>query len=141
MPSIITLNVVDGSLPEEQFAFAEPARVLVGRSNACDVRLPSDPMHWDVSRRHCLIAALGPCVTIRDVGSRNGTYVNGQKIGQRASFLPAEEARDAFSPPHRLCDGDRIRIGQTTFQVEVYQDAAAVEAGTNAPAGEPALVG
>jgi predicted component of type VI protein secretion system len=50
-------------------------------------------------------------------------------------------ARDAFSPPHRLCDGDRIRIGQTTFQVEVYQDAAAVEAGTNAPAGEPALVG
>ena len=60
MPYIITLNAVDGSLKGEPFAFSAPARILVGRSNACDVRLPSDPLHWDISRRHCLIAALGP---------------------------------------------------------------------------------
>jgi eukaryotic-like serine/threonine-protein kinase len=137
--SSITLNVVDGALKGRRFAFSERAELLVGRSEACDVRLPNDALHWDVSRRHCLIAASGPDVTIRDLGSRNGTYLNGIKIGQRAFSLQAAQDRDAGFPPHRLREGDRIQVGQTVFQVEATQDLLAVRA--DAPAGEPATAG
>lgn len=141
MSHTITLNVIDGALKGERFSFSGSSRILVGRSSACEVRLPNDPLHWDVSRRHCLITTRGRRVTIRDLGSRNGTYVNGRKIGQRAPWVSAEGAGDWVPPPHRLRDGDQIRVGETAFQVEVYRDAAKTEARREALDCEPALVG
>ncbi|KYC36281.1 hypothetical protein WA1_52005 [Scytonema hofmannii PCC 7110] len=35
------------------------------------------------SRYHCLLDINPPDIRVRDFGSRNGTYVNGKKIGQR----------------------------------------------------------
>jgi serine/threonine-protein kinase len=133
--SSITLNVVDGLLKGQHFSFSEPNQILVGRANACDLRLPNDPLHWDASRLHCVIVVNGPHATIRDLGSRNGTFVNCVKIGQRVSFLGADEA-DTISPPHRLDDGDQIQVGHTVFEVEMHQDAQEVEALER----EPALV-
>ncbi len=142
MPYTITLNVIDGALKGERFSFSGPSRFLVVRSSACEVRLPNDPLHWDVSRRHCLITTRGRRVTIRDLGSRNGTYVNGRKIGQRAPWVSAEGAGDWVPPPHRLRDGDQIRVVRNGLSgAEVYRDAAKTEARREALDCEPALVG
>lgn len=48
----------------------------VGRSPNCDIVLPST----DVSRIHCRIAVTREYIVVMDMGSRNGTYINGKQI-------------------------------------------------------------
>ncbi len=64
--------------------------VELGRDAACAVRLPSD----DVSRRHARIAADAEGHLVVDLGSTNGTWVNGRRVEL-----------------HRLRAGDRLRVG------------------------------
>jgi pSer/pThr/pTyr-binding forkhead associated (FHA) protein len=71
------------------------ANVTVGRSDACDVALP-----WDVqvSRVHAELVRVGGDWAIEDGGlSRNGSYVNGERLVDR----------------RRLADGDTLRFGAT----------------------------
>jgi pSer/pThr/pTyr-binding forkhead associated (FHA) protein len=80
--------------------FASPGderNCTLGRRPELDVAIAWDP---EVSGLHAELQGLGGEWTIVDDGlSRNGTYVNGQRLGGR----------------QRLRDGDRIRIGQTTL--------------------------
>src|ERR1700733_2348709 len=55
----------------------QPSRVLVGTSMACEFRL-NDPQ---VSRRHTAIDLDERCLRVVDLGSTNGTYANGVRIG------------------------------------------------------------
>jgi eukaryotic-like serine/threonine-protein kinase len=141
MNSTVVLEVVEGSMKGERFLFRETAGVLVGRSRMCDIQLPDDPLHWDVSRKHCLIDVSPPRPAIRDVGSRNGTYVNGISIGQRAACLRADDALARPSPPLRLCDGDLIRVGGTVFRVDLHALADEAENATEPLHGDPVLAG
>jgi pSer/pThr/pTyr-binding forkhead associated (FHA) protein len=68
--------------------------VVVGRSHACDLTLASA----DASRRHAEIVAAGEGFAVRDLGSTNGTFVNGERIEE-----------------HALRPGDRIQIGASTI--------------------------
>ena len=72
---------------------------LVGRDAACPIRLATA----DVSRRHCkLTVTAGPAgevLTVEDLGSRNGTTVNGA----------------AIAGPTVLNAGDTLRIGPVQF--------------------------
>lgn len=63
----------------------------VGRDKECDVFVP----HASVSRRHADLHRIGPIFILRDVGSRNGTYVNGRKI-QQARVDRGDEIRFAL---------------------------------------------
>jgi pSer/pThr/pTyr-binding forkhead associated (FHA) protein len=56
---------------------------LVGRTDDCDIRLD----HKSVSKQHCVLVRTEGLVLIRDLGSTNGTRVNGQRI-RRAALLP-----------------------------------------------------
>ena len=54
-------------------------KLLIGRSEECDVR----PLSDEVSRRHCVVT-VGPAdAWIEDLKSRNGTFVNGDRIEGR----------------------------------------------------------
>lgn len=118
--STVTLTVGPGETDERRYEFGERTTRVLGRSRDCDPRLPDDNQHTTVSRHHCLIDINPPDVRIRDFGSRNGTFVNGEKIGQREPGQSPEEAADATSPPERdLRDGDEIRIGTTVVRVSV----------------------
>jgi len=75
---------------------------MVGRSPDADVHV-DDP--W-ASRRHCLIEQVDGALLIRDVGSRHGTFVNGESV-QSALLLP----------------GDRLTIGASSFEVS-YRSSA-----------------
>jgi serine/threonine protein kinase len=72
--------------------------IVAGRDEHCELRI-SDPK---ASRAHCRFTIDPPHVSVRDLGSRNGTRVNGVVVEER-----------------ELADGDEVRIGSTTLRITV----------------------
>jgi pSer/pThr/pTyr-binding forkhead associated (FHA) protein len=87
------------------------AGITLGRDD-CDIVL-SDP---EVSRRHAAVAESPDGFTIEDLGSTNGTWVNGERIDR----------------PAPLRAGDEVRFGNTVWHVR---------AGVAAPDGRVTLAG
>lgn len=58
---------------------------LVGRESSCDITLD----HKSVSKLHCVLVRTEGLVLVRDLGSTNGTRVNGQRV-RRAALLPKD---------------------------------------------------
>jgi pSer/pThr/pTyr-binding forkhead associated (FHA) protein len=85
----------------------KPPVAIIGRSHGNTVRIPSA----DVSRRHCRLLMQDGVVTIEDLDSVNGTFVNGRRI------------RD----PEVMRPGDSLEVGPVTFIVE-YELTAEVQA-------------
>lgn len=56
---------------------------LIGRNEDCDVRID----HKSVSKLHCVLVKTDGLIMLRDLGSTNGTRVNGQRV-RRAALLP-----------------------------------------------------
>jgi hypothetical protein len=54
----------------------DKAIVVVGRLATCDTRLESSR----VSRRHCCMTPVGAELEIKDLGSTNGTWINGRRV-------------------------------------------------------------
>src|SRR3990172_12134138 len=89
----------------------------IGRSKECTLRAGSEA----ISRRHCILARTDAGFTVRDLGSRNGTYVNGQKIEQETE----------------LHDGDELSVGPLRFRVSAEQTAKPAEATGAEAAAKP----
>src|SRR3954465_7580508 len=75
-------------VPLEGGAHIEIAKdlVLVGRKEDCDVRLD----HKSISKLHCVLVKTDGLLLLRDLGSTNGTRVNGQRV-RRAALLPDDQ--------------------------------------------------
>lgn len=95
----ITLRVLAGPHQGRAFTFDQHDTFLIGRSEQAHLYLPEDKFF---SRHHCLLEIAPPRCFLRDLGSTNGTYVNGRKV------------QEAY-----LNNGDRIQGGQTVLGVEV----------------------
>src|SRR5262245_54515917 len=80
MSNIVILRATAGDLRGQQFAFEGPSYCTLGRSRSCTLRLPGDAT---VSRQHCLLEVDSERAWVQDLGSLNGTFINGEKIGQR----------------------------------------------------------
>jgi eukaryotic-like serine/threonine-protein kinase len=130
----VTLTLVEGQLEPAEYVFGERTTCILGRGGDCSPRLPDDEYHRIVSRHHCLLDINPPDIRIRDFGSRNGTYVNDAKIGQREASQTPEEAAALSFPEHDLADGDEIRLGKTVFRVGVKDAAPAGKGGTQVAA-------
>src|SRR5436190_20319427 len=59
---------------------------LVGRKESCDLRID----HKSVSKMHCVIVKTDGLLLVRDLGSTNGTRVNGTRV-RRAALLPNDQ--------------------------------------------------
>lgn len=121
MNTTLILKATAGDLQGQQYRFSNPSYCVMGRSRSCTLRLPGDAT---VSRQHCLVELDSEGVWIQDLGSLNGTFVNGEKIGQR------ETPRDGDATmiqPGRQClrDGDLLRICNNVFAVKVVEESAA----------------
>lgn len=122
MSASIQLRITEGSAKGKVFDFAAHDTFLLGRHPDCHVHLPDDSF---VSRHHFILEVCPPQACVRDLGSRNGTYVNGRKIGGRKEGeSPEEGARRAY-PEVTLKHGDRIQVGDTALEVAVKQSAPA----------------
>ncbi len=108
----LILRGLTGELSGQEHAFPGPTQVILGRSHCCTLRLPGDAT---VSRRHCLIELDGHGAWVQELGSLNGTFLNGEMIGQGGN---AGGGSTWIQPPrHALRDGDELRIGNSRFAV------------------------
>jgi diguanylate cyclase (GGDEF)-like protein len=94
------LVVLQGTNVGEMHKIEGP-ELIIGRAASATVRLNDD----GISRRHCRVITVGGQVIIEDLGSANGTLVNGEMIQH-----------------HALKEGDKIRLGATTTLKFTYQD-------------------
>ena len=83
----------------------EKAIVLIGRQSDCDVSLTKSRK---ISRKHCCIAQVNDSLIIRDLGSTNGIFLNGNRIAKEAL----------------LTLGDEITIGDIQFTLRNELPAA-----------------
>lgn len=119
MSARIKVTIRDRLLPERELVFSNRTICTVGRAQDCYVQLPSDLLHRGISRHHCLLDINPPSVLVRDLGSRNGTYVNGRKIGQRSPDIVPETAAVADLPEYALFPGDTVQLGDVSLEVTV----------------------
>ena len=131
MPAKVILTITRGPLAGQTFAFEEHTTRLLGRGEDCDPRLPDDQDHRLISRHHCLLEINPPAIRVRDFGSRNGTFVNGKKIGQRRPDQRPEEVDHSHFPEVDLQDGDTLALTQnhTVFQVQIVSPRCCTDCG------------
>ncbi|MCB9592933.1 MAG: DUF4388 domain-containing protein [Sandaracinaceae bacterium] len=113
------LRFISGKYQGGEFPLPASKELVVGRSSELDMVLVEDM----VSRRHAKITVTGDQIFIQDLGSTNGTFVNGEKI-KRA----------------RLQEGDRILIGTSIIKL-VAADASAGGSATAGPNLEDVAAG
>src|SRR6516165_8297065 len=84
----------------QEFVSLDEPRLSIGKSREADVVVPDDDA---VSRLHLVLERIGPAWCVRDLGSRNGTFLNGERLfGERV-----------------IHDGDEITLGRTRI---IYRD-------------------
>src|SRR5262245_23951892 len=81
-----------------------PGTYVVGREPNCQIRIAKRA----VSRRHCVLTVGLESASVRDLGSRSGTYLNARLV--------------ADAQPLR--DGDRLAVCGVTLRVRVLSDSA-----------------
>jgi len=81
-------------------------KCLIGRGEECQVRPQLDA----ISRKHCLITVRENEVVVRDLKSRNGTFVNNEAVKTDADTI--------------ILNGDILRVGPIEFEVSVDQARA-----------------
>lgn len=80
------LRGVSGAVFSKVFPVAGP--VVIGRAAECDISVPADEM----SRRHALIKPTPDGLSVEDLGSSNGTYINNKRV-QQGFLHPGDELR------------------------------------------------
>ncbi len=116
------LRIDSGMLHGEEYIIHKPVTVI-GRHETCDVVVNDS----QVSRRHCQISWDGVYCTLEDLGSTNGTTVNGQRLTAAYVLRPGDKVQVAnvsfqFSDPQATLVGYRwpqLKIDRAARRVTV----------------------
>lgn len=100
------LRFISGKYQGGEFPLPETGEIVIGRSSELDMVLVEDM----VSRRHAKITVTNGQIFIQDLGSTNGSFVNGEKIKRS-----------------RLTEGDRILIGTSIIKVIATESAQSLD--------------
>ena len=95
------LIVLAGASVGEMYKITAESTVI-GRGQQADIQVIDE----GISRRHAEIKHEGESIFIRDLGSTNGTYCNGERINE-----------------YQLSDGDKIQVGSTTILKFTFHDS------------------
>jgi predicted component of type VI protein secretion system len=63
------------------------SEIIIGRRPSCDIRLDFE----NISGKHCMLRMLNGVWNVKDLGSTNGTTVNGARLATEQSVMPDEE--------------------------------------------------
>jgi two-component system, cell cycle response regulator len=96
------LIVLAGSAVGEMYKISKD-QTVIGRGSQADIQVIDE----GISRRHAAIQLDGERVVVLDLGSTNGTYLNGEKVDNA----------------HGLRDGDKIQVGSTTILKFTFHDS------------------
>lgn len=100
----LALRFISGKYQGGEFPLPESGEIVIGRSSELDMVLVEDM----VSRRHAKISVEDGDIFLEDLGSTNGSFVNGEKITRT-----------------KLEEGDRILIGTSIIKVVTSDGTAA----------------
>jgi len=95
------LIVLAGSAVGEMYKITKD-ETTIGRGSQADIQVIDE----GISRRHASIRLSGETVVVADLGSTNGTFLNGEKV-----------------TTHALRDGDKIQVGSTTILKFTFHDS------------------
>ena len=109
----VSLRVIAGPHRGRVFTFEQHETFLIGRSESAHFCLPEDRYF---SRHHCILEIAPPQCFLRDLGSTNGTFVNGQRV--ESVYLK---------------NGDKIQGGETILEVEVTSETRIAEQSYSSP--------
>ena len=102
----LALRFISGKYQGGEFPLPDSGEIVIGRSSELDMVLVEDM----VSRRHAKISVEDGDIYLEDLGSTNGSFVNGEKISRT-----------------KLAEGDRILIGTSIIKVVASDGAASVQ--------------
>lgn len=103
----VVLAILDHFAPQPRQVLVSRLPAVLGRGQECEIHI-DDP--W-MSRFHCMLSENEGRVMIRDMGSRNGVFVNGLRTSETVLF-----------------SGDQLTLGLTKVSVQ-YERAPASESG------------
>jgi diguanylate cyclase (GGDEF)-like protein len=95
------LIVLAGASVGEMYKIAKE-KTVIGRGNQADIHVVDD----GISRRHAEIVHDAHGIYVRDLGSTNGTFCNGERVSEQ-----------------QLKDGDKIQVGSTTILKFTFHDS------------------
>ena len=101
----IQLIIADGNRKGQVIPVNVPS-FMIGRAEGCNLRSRSP----NVSRHHCTLLTNNGMVTVQDLGSESGTFVNGDKVSSQ-----------------ELKDGDRLVVGTHMFVMSLQAGMASTE--------------
>src|SRR5262245_41337162 len=99
----LALRFISGKYQGGEYPLGTQAEIVIGRASELDMVLVEDM----VSRRHARIACTDTQILLEDLGSTNGTFVNGEKISRTT-----------------LKEGDRVLIGTSILKVVALDPSA-----------------
>lgn len=77
---------------------------LIGRQDLCDVHID----HKSVSKQHCAVLRRGDRLWVRDLGSTNGSHVNGKRV--RRGALRVKDTLGVSGFAFKVCPGDAAAV-------------------------------
>jgi two-component system, NtrC family, sensor kinase len=89
-----SVTIIFGGKEQATHQLDQP-RMVVGREASCEIAIDN----LGISRQHCVFVQKGDTYAVQDLGSSNGTYVNGRKISE-----------------HFLNDQDEVIVGKYTIR-------------------------
>jgi FHA domain len=95
-----SLALLNRVYPLAKGVHAPAGPIIVGRTSENDVSIPE----YSISKRHCAFEVRDGMMTVADIGSTNGTLLNGTRL--------------EGSTPVPLCGGEMITMGRFTFVYE-----------------------
>ncbi len=125
----VTLEFTCGQLQGQTRSFTEPTTLLLGRHKDCEPCF-SDKEHNRVSRHHVLVEINPPDVCVRDLGSRNGTFVNDELVGKRPPGT--EPGKEHASAEKDVPNGAEVLLakeGGVAFRVRIVAPARCTACG------------
>ena len=137
MSAKVQIKISQGQDAGKVFTFTEHDTFVFGRMDDCHACIPDDTQ---VSRHHFILEVNPPAACLRDLGSMNGTHVNGAKFGAREKGETPEQGAKRRYPEVTLKHGDRIKVGRTEMEVSVEQPKEAPQHRVDPQLGDISLL-
>jgi len=124
MPGKIVIKIITGPLSGKEMIFDRYETIMLGRLPECHISISDDQ---SISRYHFMLEINPPLAKLKDLGSLNGTWVNGIQLGGR--HKSENSSQHINKKEVALNDGDKIEVGNTIIEVRIKEPILCCDCG------------